>query len=481
MAFNNSWMQLLLAVVVAALAVISPAQALVQPQPQPQPQPSKGGSRSSNAPSTSTAPTTSSTSNANSRRDFLNRIATTTAAAAAIAIAGAASTSSPLWVPSSASAATAEAGARAADSSLVLPSTTNEPLLVASSKLKLPPMGLGCWAWGDSLFWGYNPKNDADLAEVFDYAVNIRDPKSPVLLDTAELYGFGRSESLVGEYSKNLANQQSKDEIVVATKFAALPFRTTAESVVKACKASVQRLGGRPIDLYQIHFPGAWANAAYWDGMAQCYEQGLIKAVGVSNYGVDATIACHTALAKRGIPLATNQIQYNLLYQFPKENGLLQACEDLGIQVLAYSPMALGLLTGKYTTKESLQSMQGAPRKGLFAKTVETPAFQNLLGVMGKVAAAHTTTTTGTGTGTSTAANIPQVAINWCRAKGTIPIPGARNLRQVQSNYAALEWELSEDEIRLLDEASANLSYIRPEASPMAQYDKELQLNMFDS
>jgi pyridoxine 4-dehydrogenase len=156
---------------------------------------------------------------------------------------------------------------------------------LSKTPLKLPPIGLGCWSWGDSLFWGYNPKNDANLQEVFNYATSSKNV--PILFDSAEIYGFGRSESLLGEYSRSLANP---NDVVIATKFAALPWRTTPESVVKACKASTIRLG-RPIDLYQIHFPNAYANEAYWDGMAMAYERGLIRAVGVSNYGVDAVRA----------------------------------------------------------------------------------------------------------------------------------------------------------------------------------------------
>jgi pyridoxine 4-dehydrogenase len=371
------------------------------------------------------------------RRDFVSR---------SVAIS-----TSPLWIPTQSVQAAEDAA------------------FTKKTKLPLPPIGLGCWAWGDSLFWGYNPKNDDQLKEVFDYAV---ENYSPVLLDTAEVYGFGRSETLVGEYTA-ASQAADKDKVVIATKFAALPFRTKPESVVKACEASVKRLGGRPIDLYQIHFPGAWANEAYWDGMAQAYEKGLIKAVGVSNYGVDATRACHKALEKRGIALASNQIQYSLLYRFPEDNGLLQACDDLGIQVLAYSPLALGLLTGKYRDAETVQSISG-PRKQLFEKVVKDPQFAKVLDVMTAIADSHSTKT-------KQPVTLSQVAINWCRAKGTIPIPGARNLRQVQSNYASLDWNLQPEEIQALDEVSSKISYIQPGASPFPSYDKDLQLKMFDS
>ena len=110
---------------------------------------------------------------------------------------------------------------------------------LSKSPLKLPPIGLGCWSWGDSLFWGYNPKNDANLQDVFNYATSSRNV--PILFDSAEIYGFGRSESLLGEYSHSLTNP---NDVVIATKFAALPWRTTPESVLKACLASTNRLGG---------------------------------------------------------------------------------------------------------------------------------------------------------------------------------------------------------------------------------------------
>ena len=146
---------------------------------------------------------------------------------------------------------------------------------------------------------------------MFNYAVS----KNLAFFDTAELYGIGRSESLLGKFRK----ESKVNDVQIATKFAALPFRTKSIDVVKACKDSLKRLNPQtgepiPIDLYQIHFPNAWNNEDYWDGLAQCYEEGLVKAVGISNYGIDAMRAVHKKLAARGIPLATNQIQLSLLY-----------------------------------------------------------------------------------------------------------------------------------------------------------------------
>jgi pyridoxine 4-dehydrogenase len=328
-----------------------------------------------------------------------------------------------------------------------------------AARIQLPPIGLGAWSWGDSVFWGYDRKNDDDLRAVFDYAMAT---SNVTLVDTAEIYGFGRSETLVGQFS----SQYPDDKVVIATKFAALPFRTSARDVVKACRDSLKRLGRSSIDLYQIHFPNAWSNAEYWDGLAECVDQGLVKAVGVSNYGVEATRACHAALQKRGIPLSTNQLQLSLLYRYPLENGLLSCCQDLGIQVLSYSPLALGMLAGKYTPA----SPPGGPRKAIYEKLMSTGDYGNLLSIMKDVAAVRP------------GATLSQVAINWAIAKNTVPIPGARTLSQVQQNYQSLSWSLSPAEERALDVAASKVStFLGPDNAIFVKEDINAHLRMFDS
>ena len=223
---------------------------------------------------------------------------------------------------------------------------------------------------------------------------------------------------------------------------------------------------GNPIDLYQIHFPNAWANEEYWEGLADAYDLGLVKAVGVSNYGVDALKACHSKLAERGIKLASNQIQMSLLYRWPIDNGLLDACKELDVKVLSYSPLALGYLTGKYS-KDNLPS---GPRakigKDLFS---EDGAYDNLLSVMKDIAATHN--------------SVPsQVALNWAMAKGTIPIPGARTINQAKQNLATLEWTMTAEEVKLLDTASSNVKgFITPDKNPFPRTDKDTGLIMYDS
>ena len=227
---------------------------------------------------------------------------------------------------------------------------------------------------------------------------------------------------------------------------------------------------GRPIDLYQIHFPNAYANEDYWDGLADAYDRGLVRAVGVSNYGVDALRACHARLAARGVPLATNQIQLSLLYRWPLENGLLDACRELGVRVLSYSPLALGFLTGKY----GRDALPGGPRAKigtrLFDGDDRGAAYAGLLEAMREVAGRHGE------------APLSQVAINWAIAKGTVPIPGARNLRQAQQNLATLDWSLTREEETRLDEAAAKVSgFITPDENPFPRKDVNTGLIMYDS
>lgn len=314
-------------------------------------------------------------------------------------------------------------------------------------------IGIGAWAWGDTLFWGYDSSRDEELRETFDYV-----SKRAGFLDTAEVYGFGRSEDLIGSFGKG-------SPLPIATKFAALPWRTSSSDVVKACEASLKRLDRNKIDLYQIHFPNGWSNAEYWDGLADCVDRGLVDQVGVSNYGVDAIKAVHSALAKRGVPLASNQIQYSLLYRYPEENGLKQVCKDLDVDILAYSPLGLGLLTNKFTRTNG--KLPDGPRKGIVQTYLADDRFIALQGALDDLAEKHNC---------SPAA----VALGWCQAKGTIPIAGARSLKQAKDNLACLDFTLSEREVDTLDSTARQLPWlgIKP---PFADRDVFTGLKMFDS
>lgn len=310
-------------------------------------------------------------------------------------------------------------------------------------KLLLPKMGCGTWAWGNRLLWGYDESMDAELQSVFNLCVE----NGVTLFDTGDSYGTGRlngrSESLLGQFAQQY-QASNRDSICIATKLAPYPWRLTRQSFINACQASAQRLG-RNVDLVQMHWSTAnyapWQEWALLDGLADLYEQGLVKAVGLSNYGPKRLEKVQKKFSERGIPIATLQVQYSLLSTYPvTQIGLKDVCDQAGIQLIAYSPLALGLLTGKYTTQGPWPK---GIRKGLFKQIV--PNIQPLLTTLQAVAQEREKT-------------MAQVALNWCMAKGTIPIPGAKTIEQAKQNLGAIAWELNTGEVAELDQAAANVS-----------------------
>ncbi len=167
------------------------------------------------------------------------------------------------------------------------------------------------------------------------------------LVDTAEVYGSGRSEQLLGKFIKNI-----DQPVIVATKFFPIPYRFTKNSVVRALRGSLERLGLEHVDLYQLHWPSpVIPNDMYVEGLALAFQAGLARAVGVSNYDMKQMQQAQNILSKHGIPLASNQVEYSLLDRKVESNGLLDRCKEKGIRLIAYSPLAMGMLTGKYTVE----------------------------------------------------------------------------------------------------------------------------------
>lgn len=323
---------------------------------------------------------------------------------------------------------------------------------------KLPSFGVGAWSWGDRLFWGYDEKQDKDIRSGFEYVVR----NGVKLVDTAELYGFGRSEELLGQFIRD-----TKADLTVATKYGPLPWKAGRADVVAACKGSLARLGSESIGLYQIHFPFAWGNEGMWDGLADCYDQGLVKAVGVSNYGTDGLRAVSKALSRRGVPLTSNQIQYSLLYRYPELNGMKEACDELGVQILAYSPICLGALAGKW----SMDNLPNGPRLAVAQRLLNDPAYVDLLKLMRGIGAEK-----GSGVTPS------QVAIAWCMAKGTTPIPGIRNLKQAADNLGATSFSLSAREVADLDAAAALVKAApTPDINPMPRESLDTKQRLFEA
>lgn len=311
-----------------------------------------------------------------------------------------------------------------------------------TQKLSLPNMGCGTWAWGNRLLWGYDESMDDQLQAVFNLCVS----NGVTLFDTGDSYGTGRlngrSEQLLGKFSREYFGP-NKDDICLATKLAAYPWRLTRKSMVSACSSSAQRLG-RNVDLVQMHWSTAnyapWQEGRLLDGLADLYEQGLVKGVGLSNYGPKQLLKVHKKFAQRGVPITTLQVQYSLLSTYPvTELKLKDVCDQLGIKLIAYSPLGLGILTGKYSEKGPFpKGIRGL----LFRQLL--PGISPLLSGLREIAQSRNKT-------------ISQVALNWCIASGTIPIPGAKSLEQAQENIGALGWQLDSNEVAELNQVAANL------------------------
>jgi aryl-alcohol dehydrogenase-like predicted oxidoreductase len=281
--------------------------------------------------------------------------------------------------------------------------------------------------------WGYGKTHtDSDVQAAFQASLE----GGTRFFDTAEIYGNGRSEQLLGEFIRDVERP-----LVIATKFMPFPWRLWKGRMRAALRASLNRLGLEHVDLYQIHWPmppvsiETWANA-----LADAVEAGLVKAVGVSNFNAAQMLKAHATLLQRGVPLASNQVEYHMLNRKVEKNGLLKLCHELGVTMIAYSPLAKGILTGKYTPELPPAGMRGR----LFSRA-QLSAIQPLIKQLGEYGMVHG--------GKSPA----QVALNWLMCKGAVPIPGAKNARQAQENAAALGWQLSEVETAALDEACDRL------------------------
>lgn len=309
---------------------------------------------------------------------------------------------------------------------------------LGKSGIVVPALGVGIWSWGDKSIWGYGTSyTRADISQAYkaclDAGLNF--------FDTAELYGGGESERILGECMR-----EDNRPIIIASKFAPFPTRFSASKLLDALDATLERLGVQSIDLYQIHWPYTFLNKiALMDMMVKAYNAGKIRAIGVSNYNVKQMQEARARLARYGIPLASNQVHYSLLHRKPENNGVLDACRELDVALIAYSPLQQGLLTGKYRAGQKI-AMTGMRRFSRAYSTSSLNKIEPLLRTMETIGNARNKTTA-------------QVALNWLLTKDEhiIPIPGAKNQRQATDNAGAIGWRLSEDEFRQVDQASSGL------------------------
>jgi aryl-alcohol dehydrogenase-like predicted oxidoreductase len=228
--------------------------------------------------------------------------------------------------------------------------------------------------------------------------------------------------------------------VLIATKFPQR-LRSGAGSLPATLDASLTRLRRTVVDLYQIHYPYPWMPIPrLMNLMADAVEAGKVRAVGVSNFSATQMRTAHAALAQRGVALASNQVQYSLLHRKPEVNGVLQACRELGVTLIAYMPLASGALTGKYSADNrpaGWRRYMGTFRGRGLARV------ERVNGLLREIAGHHDRTPS-------------QVALRWLIQQNMVlPIPGAKNGRQATLNAGALTFTLSGAEMDVLSEATA--------------------------
>lgn len=364
--------------------------------------------------------------------------------------------------------------------------------------LTVPSVGTGTISWSsDSVF-------DIESKEL-EKVVSTAYKNNAAFFDTAERYGshwktafgigYGETEQLASKYIKTAVRSEEEETAmtgmkinqvkpVVATKFTPIPWRTTAQSVVDACEQSCRNLGVDQIDLYQVHMPDIVQpfrsfgkveskDEIYWEGLAECYNRGLVKNVGVCNYGPTLVEQCQKYLATKGVPLASNQISFSLLGRHDGSQETLDKCNELGIKTLACYPFAMGLLTGKYTKAASsshdtngnsklilpteLSSLSASKKTNSEMLDLERYAYgdgltipqggiQPLLITMASIAKKRNKT-------------ISQIALNYIISKGAIPIPGCRTSTQLEDNLGAMGWRLSKTEVKMLELEADKLGF----------------------
>jgi aryl-alcohol dehydrogenase-like predicted oxidoreductase len=306
------------------------------------------------------------------------------------------------------------------------------------SEIEVTPIGLGVmqFSGGKGMFGVMFP----DLSQG-DMNVIVKAALEGGInwFDTAEMYGRGHSEQGLANALK--ANMKHNDNVIIATKW--FPIFRTAGNILRTIEDRLRFLNGFTIDLYMVHQPWGFSSPeAEMDAMADLVEAGKIRSVGVSNFNVERMQRAHAALEKRGLPLAVNQVQYSLLNRKIETNGVLDAARELGITIVAWSPLARGILSGKYHKEPSLYDQLPIVRKRIMGGRIErsTP----LIKALEEIAARYGVTAA-------------QVALNWLvnfQGEKVVAIPGASKVHQAEESAGTMSFELSEEDMARLDNLS---------------------------
>ena len=314
------------------------------------------------------------------------------------------------------------------------------------SDIEITKIGLGCWqfAGGSGGFGGkYWP---ALLPETMNEIVQAALYGGINWVDTAEAYGGGNSE-------RNLANTLHKasvknEDVVIATKWFPIPKR--ASSIKKTIDKRLYYLNGFSIDLYQIHQPYSLSSIkAQMDAMADLVKMNKIRSIGISNWSANRMRRAHEILEEEhGLPLVSNQVKCSLVDRKIESNGILDTANELGITIIAYSPLEQGLLTGKFHKDPSLIKNLGRMRRMRTFRLRPKKKLERtrpLIETIEEIAQVHNVTPA-------------QVSLNWLTnfyGDSIVAIPGATSVYQIEQNIGSVRFTLSTEEMTQLNELSS--------------------------
>ena len=297
--------------------------------------------------------------------------------------------------------------------------------------LRTSVVGLGAWQFG-SREWGYG---EAYATETAPALVRRALELGITMLDTAEMYGFGRSERIIAGALAAIPSE-NRDGLVVATKF--MPVVPAEPVIARQAAGSRRRLGLDVVDLYYAHWPNPFVSARRtMQALRPLVDEGVVRLVGVSNYSLARWQEAERALRA---PVIANQVRFSLVSTGPARD-LVPYAAAMDRLVVAYSPLAQGLLTDGLA--ESAPRPRGVRRTSSLFRPGTRRRLVPLAAVLHEIADAH-------------AATPAQVALAWViRHPNTIAIPGARTIAQLEENAAAADLVLADDEFARLSDAAA--------------------------
>jgi aryl-alcohol dehydrogenase-like predicted oxidoreductase len=312
---------------------------------------------------------------------------------------------------------------------------------LGQSDIMISPIGLGCWQFSQGKgmggsFWESLPQDQIDeiVKASLDGGINW--------FDTAEIYGWGKSETALVQALENAGKKPG--DVIVATKW--YPVGRTSSSIVNTIDERSRALKGWPIDLHQIHMPwGFSTRKGEMKAMARLLRDKKIRTVGVSNFSAAQLRTAHRILKDEGFTLVSNQVRYNLVQRYPDFDGTMETAKELGITIIAFSPLAQGILTGKFHDEpEIIRNRPGYRKYSPMFNMRGLARSKPLIDELKRIAVSYNATA-------------GQVALNWLLSYNgdtVVAIPGATKPGHAAQNVGTMDFHLTPSECGMLDELS---------------------------